>query len=222
MRENYTQTGTKGSDNRIYLPDDWYDGGLPPNVNLAPGVYMDTSYGFAQFHSVQPDALFIGEGSGCYDRTTIIVAAQGKVHVGKYCILNGTTIVCKEQISIGDHCMLAWGSVLTDSWMDAGVYPVAQRSSLLKAAAEDPERRHPFFGEASPIVLEENCWVGFDAVILPGVRLGKGCVVGCKTVVGFDVPPYAVVSGNPAKIMRWLYPDDTEVEKQRALVEYSR
>lgn len=222
MRRNYTQTGVKGTGGRIYLEDDWYDHGLPPNASLATGVYVDTSYGFAQFHSVQPDALRIGEGSGCYDRTSIIVGEKGKISVGKYCILNGTTIVCKNEVAIGDHCMLAWGSVLTDSWMDAPLYPVAQRKKLLKAAAEDPQRRHPFFGEASPVVLEENCWVGFGAVILPGVRLGRGCVVACKTIVDFDVPPYAIVSGNPAKIIRWLQPDDTAEEKQKALLEYSR
>jgi acetyltransferase-like isoleucine patch superfamily enzyme len=40
------------------------------------------------------------------------------------------------------------------------------------------------------------------------VRLGRGCVIGCKSVVDFDVPPYAVVTGNPAAIIRYLPQND--------------
>lgn len=208
MRENYIQTGKIGIDERIHIQDDWYSHGIPSNVRLADNVYIDTSYGFAGFHSKKQDALFIDEASGCYDRASFIVGEDGKITVGKYCILNGVTIVCKEQITIGNHCMLAWGSVLTDSWMDAGMQSLITRRYLLKKAAENPGRPYPFFGAAAPIVLEDNCWVGFDSVILPGVTLGRGCVVGCKTVVDADVPPYAIVTGSPARIVRYLEQSD--------------
>jgi len=220
MRENYVQTGIRGTDNRKHIESDWYSRGIPGNVTLADNVYIDTSYGFAGFHSTQPDALFIDEASGCYDRASFIVGEAGKISVGKYCILNGSTIICKKQITIGNHCMLAWGSVLTDSWMDASLYSIEARRLLLKKTAADPLRRYPFFGEASAIVLEDNCWVGFDSVILPGVRLGRGCVVGCKTIVDRDVPPYAVVTGSPAKIVKYLAANDTEDVRQQALLEY--
>ncbi len=118
MRENYKQIGTIGADKRIHIADDWYSRGIPNNVLIAESVYIDTSYGFAGFHSTQSDALVIDEASGCYDRSSLIVSDLGKIKVGKFTILNGTTLVCKKQITIGDHCMLAWGSVLTDSWMD--------------------------------------------------------------------------------------------------------
>jgi acetyltransferase-like isoleucine patch superfamily enzyme len=208
MRENYQQSGERASDGRIYIDGDWYHRGIPSNVVLAPGVYIDTSYGFAAFHSRQPGALTIGQGSGCYDRASLVVAEEGKVQVGKFTILNGTTIVCKKQITIGNHCMLSWGSVLSDCWMDPSLHTVEVRAAILKKAAENSLRPYPFCEEASPVVLEDNCWVGFDAVILPGVRLGRGCVIGCKTVVDFNVPPYAVVAGSPAKIIKYLDPND--------------
>lgn len=217
MRNNHQKKGSVGDDQRIYLDDDWYSGGLPANVQLASGVYVDTSYGFTQFFSAQPHALTIQEGSGCYDRCSMIVSEEGRIEVGRYCILNGSTLLCKQQISIADHCMLAWGSVITDNWFDASLLSTTQRNLLLQAVAADSQRRHPFFGDAQPVVLEENCWVGFDAVILPGVRLGRGCVVGCKTVITEDVPPYAVVTGSPARVVRYLTPNDTEEEKQKAL-----
>lgn len=208
MRKNYAQRGVVGDDNRIHIDNDWYGLGLPPNVSLADSVFVDTSYGYTQFFSEQPNALTLGEGTGCYDRSSIITSQTGVINVGKFVILNGTTLVCKQQITIGNHCMLAWGSVLTDTWLDASVLPLEARRRLLTEAAADPHRRHPFFGAAKPIVLEDNCWVGFDSVILPGVRLGQGCVIGCKTIISTDVPPFAVVTGSPARIVRYLHPND--------------
>lgn len=217
MRKNYTQTGVLQSDNRIHLPDDWYPHGLPANVKLAANVFIDTSYGFAGFHSKASEGFIMEEASGCYDRTSLHVSESGVIEVGQYTILNGTTLLCQERIQIGNHCMLAWGSVLTDSWLPPANISVEQRRMIMKKTANDPLRCFPFASNAKPVVLEDNCWVGFDAVILPGVRLGKGCVVGCKTVVETDVPPYAVVAGCPARIVRYLEPTDTEEVKQTIL-----
>jgi acetyltransferase-like isoleucine patch superfamily enzyme len=59
-------------------------------------------------------------------------------------------------------------------------------------------------------------------VILAGVRLGHGCVVGCKSVVAENVPPYAVVAGDPARILRHLHPDDTADARAHALRSYTQ
>jgi len=220
MRTNYKQTAYKGTDGRLYINGDWYYRGLPPSITIADSAYIDTSYGFSAFRSEQPDAMIVGEASGCYDRSSFIVSDKGKISVGKFTILNGTTIICKEQIIIGDHCMLAWGSVLTDTWLTAGLISIEARRALLYTVAQDASRPYPFFGNAAPIILEDNCWIGFDSVILPGVRLGRGCVIGCKTIIDMDIPPYAVVAGSPARIIRYLDKDDTDDEKRKALVEY--
>jgi len=220
MRKNYRQMGAKGIDGRIYIEGDWYSHGISSNVVLGKNVYIDTSYGFAGFQSKRLKALTIGEGSGCYDRTSMIVSKEGKITVGKFTILNGTTLLCKKNIIIGNHCMLAWGSVLSDSWMNTDINSIEARRAILKKIAGDPLRPYPFFGDASPIILEDNCWVGFDSVILPGVKLGHGCVVGCKTIVDFDIPPYAVVTGSPARIVKYLTPDDNKKVRVEALKEY--
>lgn len=205
------------------LEHDWYAGGIPANVRLGAHVYIDTSYGFAPFHSERGAGLTLGDASGAYDRTTFVVGPRGRVGVGAYTVLNGAYIVCNASVRVGDHCLLAWGSVLTDTWpADAGRLPVAQRREVMRAAASDPARRLPAFAEPREVVLEDNVWVGFDAVVLPGVRLGRGSVVGCKTVVGEDVPPYAVVVGSPARVVRYLEADDTEEARARALREYAR
>lgn len=51
----------------------------------------------------------------------------------------------------------------------------------------------------SPIVIEDDVWIGFNAVILKGVRVGRGAVVGAATLIAKDVPPYSLMVGNPAR-----------------------
>lgn len=59
-----------------------------------------------------------------------------------------------------------------------------------------------------PVVIEDDVWIGFRAVILSGVTVGRGAVVGAGAVVSKDVPPYAIVVGNPAIIKRHRFDDD--------------
>ena len=54
-----------------------------------------------------------------------------------------------------------------------------------------------------PIVIEDNVWIGAHATILPGVTLGRSSIIGAGSVVTKDVPPYAIVAGVPAKILRY-------------------
>jgi acetyltransferase-like isoleucine patch superfamily enzyme len=218
MRENIIQTGVKGQDGKTYIDYDWYNRGIPGNVSYDHNVYIDTSYGFAAFHSMQPKALHIGEGSGCYDRSSFITGQEAIIIVGKFTILNGTTIVCNKSISIGSHCMLAWGSVITDTWLQPGG-ALAQRQAILQEAAQNRNRILPAFSSTLPVVLEDNCWIGFSAIILPGVRVGQGAIVGSRTIICEDVPPYAVVLGDPPRIVRYLNPDDSQEAKAQAFRE---
>jgi len=57
-------------------------------------------------------------------------------------------------------------------------------------------------GSFVPIVIEDDVWIGANATILKGVRISRGSIVGSGAVVTKDVPPYSIVGGNPAKIIR--------------------
>jgi len=52
------------------------------------------------------------------------------------------------------------------------------------------------------IVIEDDCWLGGGATILAGVRVGRGAVVAAGAIVTRDVPPYAIVAGVPARVVR--------------------
>ncbi|MGC8751800.1 DapH/DapD/GlmU-related protein, partial [Hydrotalea sp.] len=57
--------------------------------------------------------------------------------------------------------------------------------------------------KSSPIKIADKAWIGFNVIILKGVTIGEGAIVGAGSVVTKDVPPYAVVAGNPAKIIKY-------------------
>jgi virginiamycin A acetyltransferase len=54
-----------------------------------------------------------------------------------------------------------------------------------------------------------DVWIGMEATILPGVTIGDGAIVAAKSVVASDVPPYAIVAGNPARVIRRRFDDAT-------------
>jgi acetyltransferase-like isoleucine patch superfamily enzyme len=67
----------------------------------------------------------------------------------------------------------------------------------------DPERP---FGEqgwtARPVEIGADCWFGMGACVLPGARIGDGCIVGAGSVVADDISPYTVAVGNPARVIK--------------------
>jgi virginiamycin A acetyltransferase len=64
----------------------------------------------------------------------------------------------------------------------------------------------PFKGDT---VIGNDVWIGYEAVIMPGVKIGDGAIVAAKSVVVKDVPPYTVFGGNPATLLRQRFPDET-------------
>ena len=64
----------------------------------------------------------------------------------------------------------------------------------------NPDNRSATYGR--PIVIEDKVWIGINATILPGVKIGYGAIVGAQSVVTHDVPPMTVVGGNPARIIK--------------------
>lgn len=59
------------------------------------------------------------------------------------------------------------------------------------------------------VVIEDDVWVGARAVILRGVKVGRGSIVGAGAIVKDDVPPYSVVAGNPAKVVKYRWNMET-------------
>jgi acetyltransferase-like isoleucine patch superfamily enzyme len=108
---------------------------------------------------------------------------ENKISIGEGTYINRYTMLdAHAQISIGRNCMIGPHCYITDAnhGRASGV--------LVKEQKMEPE----------PVVFEDDVWLGAGVVVLPGVRLGRGCVIGAGAVVTHDVPAGAVFAGVPA------------------------
>jgi acetyltransferase-like isoleucine patch superfamily enzyme len=177
------------------LAHDWFPVPLPPNVVIGERSWLYSSYAFLHYRSERPCGVRIGHDSGLYDGTYFELGERGEVEIGHFCTLNGTFFSTNGSVSIGDYVLIAQDVVFADSF--APISPHAPR-----------ERQH-LRNEQAPIaemLIGDDVWIGARAVLLPGTRLGSGAIVGAGAVIDFHVPPYAIVAGNPAKIVGWAPP----------------
>ena len=216
MHEHLAQPVRETSSGDLFIEGDWFPNPLPANISLDDMAYPDTSYSFTTFFSEKPVGFSLGYASGNYGHGVFTTGKNGEINVGKFAVLQCTRIICDLSVTIKDHCMFSWGSVITDSWLTANTLSPAVRRQMLKEAAHSPTR-HIESPDPQAVLIEDNVWVGFEAVILPGVTIGQGAIIGCKTIVTEDVPPYAVVVGNPGRVIRFLDPTDTEENRQQLI-----
>lgn len=126
------------------------------------------------------------------------------VYVGHYAILKG---YYKNTMRIGDETWIGQQAFLhsaggIDIGARVGIGPGVRiiTSSHAEAGREVPILSSPV--ELAPVVIEDDCDLGVSAVILPGVRIGRGAQIGAGAVVTEDIPPFTVAVGVPAKVTR--------------------
>jgi len=175
----------------VFLQDDWFPKPLPHNVRIGQRSWLYSSYAFARYHSRRPMGVEIGNDTGLYIGTVFDLGPKGEVQIGNYCTLVATVICCNSRIVIHDYAFLAHEVVLADHF---AAHPFHQ------VASTEPEIDHS--PTETSIEIGENTWIGGNAILLRGAKIGDGSIVGAAAVVDFEVPPYSIVAGNPARIIR--------------------
>jgi acetyltransferase-like isoleucine patch superfamily enzyme len=160
-----------------------------------------------------PSGIYLGRDVQLYSRAWLIAVDTwlgqkygGRLEVGDGSVIgHGAQISAARSIKIGKRVGVASGSVIVDHLHDYRYPDVA----ILDAPLSTPK----------PIVIGDNSFIGVNAVITPGVTVGEHAFVGANAVVVRDVPPYTVVSGNPARVIRTITSESevaTQVGNQRA------
>ncbi len=185
------------------VQDDWWQHPIPPNVTWKDGLYMETAQSFRFMRSKVEPAVEFGEHCSCYAGCSFAIGVKGSCSIGDYTLLNGALIMAEERIEIGSHCLVSWNVGIADS--DFHPIDPAQRLIDTKALAPFYEGRPERPSIATrPVKIADNVWIGMNAVILKGVRIGENSVVAAGAVVSRDVPANVVVAGNPAIIVKQL------------------
>ena len=126
-------------------------------------------------------------GEGSYVATPISGACVSSMKIGKRVFINSNLLaMARGGITIEDDVQIAANVQLLSNNHD-----IYNRQVLT----------------CKPILIKEGVWIGAGASILPGICIGKHAIVGAASVVTKDVPDYAVVVGNPAKIIKMLDPE---------------
>jgi acetyltransferase-like isoleucine patch superfamily enzyme len=107
--------------------------------------------------------------------------------------MSGAVLCAAISIRIGDRCLLG----ADVSIVDTDFHPIDLQSGRRYAPIPRP-------AASDAVVIEEDVFIGSGAIVLKGVRIGRGSVVGAHSVVTANVPPDVVVAGNPARIVRPL------------------
>jgi len=190
---------------------DWFPGVIPDNVVVDDSAYVETTFSFQFFRSRREAGVVYGRGASTYLGTMFDVGPEGRVTLGEYALVHGARIICDAEVSIGDYALISWNVVLMDSYR-VPFDKSARRRELARVPARKPRCAEGTV-KARPIRIESNVWIGFDACVLPGVTIGRGSVVGARSVVMDDVPPFTVVAGNPARVIRQLEPPVSETHE---------
>jgi acetyltransferase-like isoleucine patch superfamily enzyme len=178
--------------NGAFLTHDWFPQPLPANIIIGERSWCYSSFAFLHYQSRCACGVHVGHDSGIYKGTLFDLGPDGEVEIGNYATLVGVIISTNSRVVIGDYAFLAHEVLLADSF-----------AATPHSAWANVRREIEISGHSTDISLGNNCWIGARAVLLSGAVIGEGAIVGAGALVDFEVPPFAVVAGNPARMIGW-------------------
>ena len=176
----------------------WAHGPLPASARVGAGTLITGEHAFKRFRARQPDALVIG-ANATMDGVHFAIEAEGRITIGDYCYFTNALLLCELEVRIGSYVMMGWNSSIADS----DFHPTAPAERIADAIACSPlgkSRGRPSIGRRA-VIIEDHVWIGPNATILKGVRIGEGAFIEPGALVTRDVPARARVLGNPAQIV---------------------
>lgn len=152
---------------------------------------------FEGMNKIYPRTIFKGEmGLGSY--VSHDSDFWGKL--GRFC-----SVASRVEIITGVH-PYTYPYVSTSPYFFS---PLKQNGYALYRNSQFEEERYADEENKFPVVVGNDCWIGQNAKIISGVTIGDGAMILAGAIVTKDVPPYAIVGGVPAKVMRYRYNEET-------------
>lgn len=151
------------------------------------------SYG-TNLRARNPGEYFLGKGAEIHVGNNVLLERKvrfslgenARVYVGDNTYLaDFSNVLAIQEVNIGKNCAISWHVL----FMDTSSHPFGYKGEIPTT-------------KVAPIKVEDHVWIGCRAVILKGVNIGTGAIVANNAVVTKDVPPYTLVGGNPARVIK--------------------
>jgi len=185
-----------------------------------------------EYNAHQKERLKIWEENSIFDKNSVEIDENATisnnrrdpnlVNIGKETWIRGELIIFKHggRIKIGNNCLLGsqsriWSSIGIDigdrvlishnvNIHDNISHPLDanERHEDFMYIKKNKELRENTIIREEKIIIKNDVWIGFNSTILKGVTIGEGSIIGANTVITKDIPPFSVVIGNPAKIIK--------------------
>lgn len=117
-----------------------------------------------------------------------------------------------SRLTIGKFCQLAYGTkfLLNDAnhqMNGFSTYPFFAFGNFGEGCPEWADY-DPYLPDKGDTIVGNDVWFGHESLVMPGVQVGDGAIIAARAVVTKNIPPYTIVGGNPAKIIRQRFPDE--------------
>jgi len=134
-------------------------------------------------------------------------SANNKVHIGEFTYGNPEIKSWDEKsiLKIGKYCSIAdkvtifLGGEHRSDWVTT--YPFSTFLAEYTYIEGQPKSK-------GNVIIGNDVWIGSGVTILSGVTIGDGAIIGCNSLVSKDIPPYTIVGGNPAKVIRYRFEEN--------------
>lgn len=164
------------------------------NLNLfgVPVIFKKSGSTLKMGENCTIKSSFLSNLVGLSQRTIIVTRTEdAKIEIGNNVGISGATIYARKSISIGDNTLIGGNVKIFDN--DFHPIEIDARNKDDKEAIRTRD-----------VVIGKDCFIGCNALILKGTRIGDGSVVGAGSVVCGEFPRSVVIAGNPASIIRYI------------------
>jgi acetyltransferase-like isoleucine patch superfamily enzyme len=132
--------------------------------------------------------------------------------IGKYTFIGKNTIIGPSTSSIGSFCSIAQDVIIGPNNHDMKVVStstfIQAYNSYIDYNLQKTIKNYSEYKKSlnkKNTIIGNDVWIGYRAIIMPGVKIGDGAIIGAGSIVTKDVLPYAIVAGNPAKFIKYRF-----------------
>ena len=169
------------------------------------GQFFNVQIEIGSDSSIDPSALFITTENGNiklsgnnYIGRNVEIGTNGKIVFGKHTSIQDRCIILGD-VEIGNYCLFATNVYISSGRHYYDYLPEYNIKDQDRIVQEDAELK---LLHSKKVVIEDDCWIGINVVIMSGITIGKGAVIGANSVVTKNVEAYTIVAGSPAKVIK--------------------